>query len=89
MQHIENYKLQEYINTNYRNTELQITGIQKYKLQILEGTASYAALLLALAEGFCLLPRAFLPFGLNKSFEAIFSVLPQTGDTESLDRCGS
>ena len=37
------------------------------KLPILEGTARYAGLLLAPAEGFGLRPRLFLPFGPKKS----------------------
>ena len=39
---------------------------------LLEGTASYAGLLLALAEGFGLCPRLFLPFGQKKDFCAVF-----------------
>ena len=44
-------------------------------LRKLEGTARYAGLLLAPAEGFGLRPRLFLPFGQKKSFLCSFGLL--------------
>ena len=61
----------------YYNTTLLNCAV----LAVLKGTARYAGLLLAPAEGFGLRPRLFLPFGQKKSllccfgqFLAIFGV---------------
>ena len=39
---------------------------------VLKGMAGYAGLLLAPAEGFCLWPRLFFPFGQNKGLLCCF-----------------
>ena len=41
----------------------------------LEGTARYACLLLATAEGFGLRPKLFLPFGQKRAFHAVFFLI--------------